>query len=101
MANISDKGVGYFDPYVHNLATGAVTIADTSNTSILKGVFVDVVMSAHSIAISDGTSTIYTIPASSPAGQRYTFPNTRFPTIIATPSSTAATGTVTYEYEQF
>jgi len=76
-----------------DLSTNSTTV--NSKPALLKGVFVNVTLSAHACPIKDDTAEVYTIPASDPAGNKYDFEGTRFLTSLVVDPDDSATGSIT------
>ena len=90
------------------LATGMSTVV-TTGPARLYGVYVNTVLSAHTVAIQDYNpasspilaKTVVTIPASAAAGAMYNFPGIKFNHRIRVLSSnSAATGAITVAYKE-
>ena len=89
---------------VHNECLYAVVdVAANSTTvyngpAILFGVYVNTVLSAHTCPITDGSTTVITLPASWAAASSATFPGIRFETSLIVDPNDAATGNITVAY---
>jgi len=66
--------------------------------ALLFGVYVNTVLSAHTLPITDASTTVVTIPASAAAGSIYTFPGIRFETSLIVNPNDSATGNITVAY---
>ena len=80
-----------------------VNVADNSTTvytgqSVVYGVYVNTVLSAHSLPIKDGTTTVVTLAASSAVGTYIVLPGVRFDTSLIVDPNDSATGSVTVFY---
>ena len=64
----------------------------------LMGVYINTSLSAHTVVIKDGTTSVYTIPASSLAGQYFPFPGVTFVTSLVVDPDDSSTGNITVEY---
>ena len=82
-------------------------VVDTSNDSttvssvpaVLYGIFVNTVLSAHTVLIVDGSTTVLTLPASLAAGTNLTFPGgIRFETSLVVDPDNSSTGNITLSY---
>jgi hypothetical protein len=82
-----------------DLSTDATTVSDVN--SLLRGVHVQVSMSAHACPIKDGSSgtTLFTIPASSLGGSWFEAGDMRFPSGIYVDPDNSGTGTITVVYK--
>jgi hypothetical protein len=82
-----------------NLATDATTVSTVN--SLLRGIHVQVSLSAHACPIKDGASgtTLFTIPASAFAGSWFEAGDMRFPSGIYVDPDNSGTGTVTVVYK--
>ena len=84
---------------------GVVDLADNSTTvsanpAILKAVYVNTVMSAQACIIKDDTTSVFTLPAGSCAGDKFDFEETRFITSLVVDPDDAATGNITLMYKR-
>ena len=80
-----------------------VDVSDNSTTvytgqSVVYGVYVNTVLSAHSLPIKDGTTTVVTLAASSAVGTYIVLPGVRFDTSLIVDPNDSATGSVTVFY---
>lgn len=66
--------------------------------ALLFGVYVNTVLSAHTCPITDGATTVITLPASWAAGSMQTFPGIRFETTLIVNPNDAGTGNITVAY---
>ena len=76
-----------------------VQLTDNSTTvhtgrCYLHGIYVDSAMSAHDCLVSDDTTTIITLPASTAAGNYWEFHGARFNTSLVIDPNDAATGRI-------
>lgn len=81
---------------VVDVSTNSTTVYD--GPAILAGVYVNTVLSAHVLPITDAAVTVVSLPASAAAGSVYTFPGIRFETSLIVDPNDAATGSVTVVY---
>ena len=66
----------------------------------LYGVVVNTTLSAHTLPIKDGATTVITLPASAVAGTIYMFPGIEFATSLICDPNDAATGNITVVYRE-
>ena len=76
-----------------------VDVSDNSTTvytgsSMLYGVYVNTVLSAHACPIKDGTTTVVTLPASMAVGEFMVCPGIRFDTSLIVDPDDSATGSI-------
>ena len=83
---------------VVDLSVNSTTVS--SNPAILKAVYVNTVMSAHACPIKDDTTSVFTLPAGSCAGDKFDFEETRFITSLVVDPDDAATGSITLMYKR-
>lgn len=82
----------------------AVVDVSTDSTTVytgrveVVGVVVNTALSAHALPIKDGTTTVFTLPASAAAGSSYALHNTVFNTSLVVDPDDLATGNVTVVY---
>jgi len=81
------------DYTVVDVATDSTTVS--SRPALLFGVYINTVLSAHTLLLTDAGTTVITIPASAAAGSMYNFPGIRFNTTLIVDPNDAATGNVT------
>lgn len=82
------------------------TTVDTSSDSttvyngpaILLGVYVNTVLSAHTVVIQDNSTAKVTLPASLGAGTNLAFPGVRFETSLVVNPDDSSTGNITIFY---
>ena len=67
---------------------------------LLMGIFVNTVLSAHTVLIPDATTAIVTLPASLAAGTMVEFPGLRFETSLNIDPNDASTGNLTIIYRK-
>jgi len=68
---------------------------------LLKGVYVNTVMSAHTVLLKDGATTVFTLPASLAAGSERNFGSrdgVEFLTSIVVTPNVSSTGNITIAY---
>lgn len=82
-------------------------VIDTSNNTttiilvpaLVKGVYINTALSAHTVNIEDGTEASFVIPASAAAGNFYDFDATRFETSLIIDPDDSSTGNITVLYK--
>ena len=67
--------------------------------ALLFGVYVNTVLSAHTLPITDSATTVITLPASWAAASMQSFPGIRFETSLIVNPNDAATGNITVAYK--
>lgn len=82
-----------------------VSVNDNSTTvfngpAILYGVYVNTALSAEAVPITDGATTVVSIPASSAAGVSILYPGIRFGTSLIVNPNDASTGSITVAYRR-
>lgn len=83
------------------------TVVDTSTDSttlstrpaILRGVYVNTTLSAHTVVIKDNTTAAYTLPASLPAGTYIPFGDVTLHGGLVVDPDNDSTGSITVEYK--
>ncbi len=80
-----------------------VNVGDNSTTvsavpAILYGVYVNTALSAEAVPITDASTTVVSIPASSAAGVSIPYPGIRFETSLIVNPNDASTGSITVAY---
>jgi len=90
MSAITAFTASEFRPEVVDLSTNSTTV--TAAPTILRGVHVKTVMSAHACSILNGSTAIGTIPANSPAGDWIPFGDVLCGSGIVVDPDDAATG---------
>lgn len=68
--------------------------------SLLHGIYVNTVLSAHTVIIADATTAIVTLPASLAAGTMINFPGLRFETSLNIDPNDASTGNITVMFRK-
>lgn len=66
--------------------------------AILLGIFVNTVLSAHTVVIQDNSTAKITLPASLAAGTNLAFPGIRFDTSLVVNPDNSSTGNITIMY---
>jgi hypothetical protein len=66
---------------------------------LVRSVYINTDMSAHALAIKDGATTVFTIPASTPAGIRFNLGDAHFKTSLVVDPNDSATGSITITYK--
>ena len=82
-----------------DLSTDSTTLSTVN--SLLRGIHVQVSLSAHACPIKDGSAgaTLFTIPASAFAGSWFEAGDMRFPNGIYVDPDNSGTGTITVVYK--
>ena len=70
----------------------------STKPALLKAVYVNTVLSAHTVVIKDDTTAVFTLPASSSAGDKFDFEDTRFETSLVVDPDDSSTGNITLMY---
>lgn len=90
----------------HSECTYAVIDTSTDSTTVSSvptlvfGVFVNTVLSAHTVLLVDGSTTVITLPASLAAGTNIHWPNgIRFATSLIVDPDNSSTGNITVLYK--
>jgi len=86
-----------FQPVVVNVADNSTTV--WTGETLLRGVYVNTALSAHDLPIKNGSTTIFTIPASTVAGTVFPFFDTFMSTSIVVDPDDAATGSITVVFK--
>lgn len=86
-----------FDSDVVDLSDNSTTVY--TSRCLVRSVYVNTDMSAHALAIKDGTTTVFTIPASTPAGIRFQLGDAHFKTSLVADPDDSATGSITITYK--
>lgn len=68
-----------------------------SSKGIVRGVYVNTTLSAHTVVIKDGTTAMFTIPANAGAGSTFDLLDTQFSSLNIDPDD-SSTGNVTVIY---
>ena len=83
---------------VVDTSTDSTTVS--SVPAIVFGVFVNTVLSAHTVILEDGSTAVITLPASLAAGTNIHFPNgIRFTTSLVVNPDNSSTGNITVLYK--
>lgn len=82
-----------------------VSVNDNTTTvyngpALLYGVYVNTALSAEAVPITDGATTVVSIPASAAAGAQYPFPGIRFGTSLIVNPNDASTGSITVAFRR-
>ena len=88
-------------PKIVDLSNGTVTLLTTQ--SLVKGIYVDSVMSAHSVEIANGSETLLIIPASLAAATVLDFAGEQgvvFDNNVIIKPNGSATGKITIMYQE-
>lgn len=86
-----------FDSDVVDLTDNSTTVY--SGRCLIRSVYVNTATSAHDIAVKDGTTTVFTIPASTPSGVRFNLGDTHFKTSLVVDPNDSASGSITVTYK--
>lgn len=68
--------------------------------ALLYGIYVNTVLSAHTVVISDAAAAVITLPASLAAGTNLQFPGIRFNTSLICDPNDSSTGNITIIYRK-
>ena len=71
----------------------------STKASIIRGVYINTTLSAHALPIQDGATPVFTIPASSTAGQFIPLGDAVFNSGITVDPNDSATGSITVVYK--
>lgn len=84
---------------VADLSAGAVDVS-TATPALLFGIYVNTVMSAHTVTLNDGVggTALVTIPASTAAGTKINFNGIKFNTGLYLTPNASSTGSITLEW---
>ena len=82
------------------------TVVDTSNNTttiatvptLVRGVYINTTLSAHTVVLDDGANPVITIPASATAGNYYDIEGGRFLTSFIVDPDDSSTGSITVFY---
>lgn len=96
MSNIFSVGAEFLYSVV-DLSNDSTTVCN--GPAILAGMFVNTALSAHALPILDGGTTVFTVPASTAAGNYLQFGDTFFQTSLIIDPDNSATGNVTVVYK--
>jgi hypothetical protein len=84
------------DYSVVNTADNTTTVY--TGSALLYGIFVNTVLSAHTVLITDGATTVLTLPASLAAGTNIVLPGIKFSTSLIVNPDDSSTGNITLLY---
>lgn len=88
--------------HFESIGTTVDTSADSTTVyngpAILLGIYVNTVLSAHTVVISDAAVAKVTLPASLAAGTNLAFPGIRFTTSLVVDPDNSSTGNITIMY---
>lgn len=90
---------------VHHECTYAVVDTSTDSTTvysgpcIVVGIFVNTVLSAHTVILKDNATSVITLPASLAAGTNIVLPGIRFETSLVVDPDNSSTGNITVMYK--
>lgn len=82
---------------VVDLSTDSTTI--TTKRSMVRGIYVNTTFSAHTCIIADGSTTVFTLPSATFAGQFIPFGDVVFSSGIVVDPDNAMTGSITVVYK--
>lgn len=71
----------------------------SSKAAVVHGVYINTTISAHTILIKNGSTSVFTIPASATAGNYYNFDMVEFSTNLVVDPDDSATGSIVVIYE--
>lgn len=71
-----------------------------SSPCIVRGVYVNTVLSAHTVVLKDNTTAKFTLPASLAAGTWVPMGDARFDTSLVVDPDDSSTGNITVVYKQ-
>lgn len=91
------KGV-HFESIGTTVDTSSDTVTVYSGPAILLGVYVNTVLSAHTVVIQDNATAKITLPATLAAGTNLAFPGVRFETSLVVNPDDSSTGNITIFY---
>lgn len=98
---LTDGTRGTHEEYLYSVqdtSTNGPT-AVYNGPALLAGVFVNTVLSAHTVIFKDGTTAVITLPASLAAGTLVRFPPIRFESSLNIDPDDSSTGNVTVIYK--
>ena len=75
------------------------SVAISTRPTVVRGVYINTVLSAHTVVIKSVTTAIYTFPASSAAGTYFEFGDTTFANGLVVDPNDSSTGNITIEYK--
>ena len=81
---------------VVDTSTNSTTVS--SKPALLKAVYINTVLSNHTVVIKDDTTAVFTIPAGACAGNKYDFEDTQFFTSLVVDPDDSSTGNITLIY---
>lgn len=100
----SSSGVADASRLTHTETLYAVVSVNDNTTTVyngpalLFGVYVNTALSAEAVPITDASTTVVSIPASSAAGTSISYPGIRFETSLIVNPNDASTGSITVAY---
>lgn len=86
-----------YDYLAVDTSTDSTTVY--AGPAVLKGVYVNTALSAHTVVMKDGSATVLTIPASAAAGDMFTFPGILCATSLVCDPDNSSTGNITVVYK--
>jgi hypothetical protein len=86
-----------FDSDVVDLSDNSTTVY--GGRALLRSVYVNTTLSAQSLPIKDGSTTVFTVPASATAGTLFQFGDTHFSSSLIVDPDDSATGSITVTYK--
>ena len=85
-----------WDKALVDTSTNITTIINIP--ALVKGVYINTALSAHTVNIEDGTEATFVIPASAAAGNFYDWEGVRFETSLIVDPDDSSTGSITVLY---
>lgn len=97
MRNVLDTAFE-FDYSVVDVSTDSTTVH--LGSALIRGIYVNIQLSAHDLPIKDGATTVFTVPALTFAGTWIPFGDAHFTTSIVVDPDNSATGSITVIYKK-
>lgn len=94
-------GVGTLQEFltlVVDTSTDSTTVR--TGAGIVRGVFINTILSAHTVVIKDDTTAMFTLAASTPAGSWIPFGDAQFSTSLVVDPHNSSTGSITVVYKE-
>lgn len=93
-------------PKVDGFITSVVNTATDSTTVYtgagkIRGVYINITLSNHTVIIKDDSSNMFTIPANSPAGSWFPLGDAEFLTSLVVDPDNSSTGNITVVYNPY
>lgn len=86
-----------FDHDVVDLSDNSTTVY--GGRCLVRSLYVNTATSAQAVSIMDGSTTVFTIPASTPAGTQIMLGDSHFKTSLIVDPDDSATGSITITYK--